>query len=146
MPGMFNWGVPKLMCALLFAGFSVEWLSRRFIYSTPDYRDSCALSTAERVINRNIQGLVLFAVLRFNKRLVAEDPFAAAILAYMFFPCAVGLCVIAYIPAYLYDEAGNLVDRTRRSATWLRGSRDVVRPRAPIDARRWKELDSCALL
>ena len=81
MPGMFNWGVPKLMCALLFACFSVEWLSRRFIYSTPDYRDSCALSTAERMINRNIQGLVLGAVLRFNKRLVAEDPFATAICA-----------------------------------------------------------------
>ena len=113
MPGMFNWGVPKLMCALLFAGFSVEWLSRRFIYSTPDYRD-CELSTAERVINRNIQAVVLGAVLRFNKRLGAEDPFSAAVLAFMLFPCAVGLCLIVAIPAYLYDEAGNLVDRTRR--------------------------------
>ena len=125
MPGMFDWGVPKLMCALLFAGFSVEWLSRRFIYSTPDYRDSCALSTAERMINRNIQGLVLGAVLRFNKRMVAEDPFATAILAYAFFPCAVGLCVIAYIPCLLYDQAGNLVDRGTKVKTvilpWNRG-------------------------
>ena len=51
MPGMFNWGVPKLMCALLFAGFSVEWLSRRFIYSTPDCRDTpylCAPGGAGR--------------------------------------------------------------------------------------------------
>ena len=123
MPGMFNWGVPKLMCALLFAGFSVEWLSRRFIYSACDYREhlelyyregNCAFSTAERVINRNIQAVVLGAVLRFNKRLVAEDPFSAAVLAFMLFPCAVGLCLIVAIPAYLYDEAGNLVDRTRR--------------------------------
>ena len=107
---MFNWGVPILACALLCAGLSVEWLSRRFIYSTPDYRDSCALSTAERMINRNIQGLVLGAVLRFNKRLVAEDPFSAAVLAFMFFPGGFGLCVIAYIPCLLYDREGHLVD------------------------------------
>ena len=106
---MFNWGVPILACALLCAGLSVEWLSRRFIYSTYDYRDSCALSTAERVINRLIQAVVLGLVLKFNKRLVAEDPFSAAVLAYTFFQDAFGLCVIAYIPCLL-DQAGYPVD------------------------------------
>ena len=105
----------------LFGRLAIETLHLQ--YSACDYREhlelyyregNCAFSTAERVINRNIQAVVLGAVLRFNKRLVAEDPFSAAVLAFMFFPCAVGLCLIVAIPAYLYDEAGNLVDRTRR--------------------------------